>query len=120
ASQAAVNNTRRAGKGDHSLTVGFMLGAELDPTLRAFAKRHPDLDIRLKRIRWLNQSEALHEGAVDIAFVRLPLDTEGLELVPLYTEPVQVALPREHRLAGRTALGMADFTDEPVLVYADA
>jgi DNA-binding transcriptional LysR family regulator len=120
ASQAAVNNTRRAGKGERSLTVGFMLGTELDPTIHAFSKRHPDLDIRLKRIRWWNQSKALHEGAVDIAFVRLPLDTEGLELLPLYTEPVEVALPREHRLAGQTALSMADLTDEPVLVYADA
>jgi DNA-binding transcriptional LysR family regulator len=97
-----------------------MLGTELDPTIRAFSKRHPDLDIRLKRIRWWNQSQALHEGAVDIAFVRLPLDTEGLDLLPLYTEAVHVALPREHRLAGQSALSIADLTSEPVLVYADA
>jgi DNA-binding transcriptional LysR family regulator len=119
-SQAAVTNTRRAGKSDRSLTVGFMLGTDLDPTLRAFSRRHPDTDIQLKRIRWWNQTRALLEGGVDVAFVRLPIDTEGLRLLPLYTEPLQVALPRDHPLASETAVSIADLADDPVLVYADA
>jgi DNA-binding transcriptional LysR family regulator len=120
ASHAAVRNARRAGKGDRSLKVGFMLAADLDPAVRAFAQLHPDIEIEMKRIRWWNQGEALLEGGIDVAFVRLPIATEGLELVPLYTEPLVVALSHDHPLAAERAVSVADIADEPVLLYADA
>jgi DNA-binding transcriptional LysR family regulator len=120
ASQAAVTNTRRAGKGNPSLKVGFILGSDFEPVLRAFADRHPDADIQVKRIRWWNQTETLLEGAVDVAFVRLPIETEGLQLLPLYTEPRQVALPEQHPLAAKPTVSIAELANEPVLVHADA
>jgi DNA-binding transcriptional LysR family regulator len=97
-----------------------MLGTDLDPILRAFTQRQPDIEIRLKRIRWWNQAQALLEGAVDVALVRLPIDPDGLRLLPLYTEPLQVALPYEHPLAAEAAVSIDDVANEPVLVYADA
>ena len=120
ASHAAVEHARRAGKGDRSLKVGFMLGADLDSTLRAFSQAHPDIDIQLKRIRWWNQTKMLLDGGVDIGFVRLPIDSEGLQLRALYTEPLKVALPHDHPLAAEPAASIADLLDEPILVYADA
>ena len=120
ASQATVKLARRAGSGGRSLKVGFMLGTDLDPALRAFTHDHPDVDVQIKRIRWWNQTQALLDGGVDIAFVRLPIDTDGLQLVPLYSEPIRVALPADHLLAAEPAVSIADVADEPVLVYADA
>jgi DNA-binding transcriptional LysR family regulator len=120
ATQAAITSARRAGSNDQSLKVGFILGTELDSTLRTFTHLHPDIEIEVKRIRWWNQAESLLEGAVDVAFVRLPIDTEGLRLRLLYSEPLQVALACDHPLAAEPAVSIAQLADDPVLVHADA
>lgn len=118
--QTALDSTRRAAAGDDALRVGFMLGMDTEAILRAFSARHPGVSVLLERLRWWNHGEAVRDGRVDAGFVRLPLAEEGLELLPLYTEPIRVALPAGHPLAGRAALGIADVAAEPVLHYADA
>jgi DNA-binding transcriptional LysR family regulator len=120
ASHAAVHRARRASNGDHVLTVGFMLSTDIDPALGAFSERHPGVDVRLKRVRWWNQAQALLDGSVDVAFVRLPVASEGLTLLPLYTEAICVTLPNDHPLARHAAASIVELADEPVLVYADA
>jgi DNA-binding transcriptional LysR family regulator len=80
----------------------------------------PTSTFRSKRLRWWNQAQELLDGSVDIGFVRLPIASEGLTLLSLYTEPLCVALPPDHPFAGPRAIGIADVADEPVLVYADA
>jgi DNA-binding transcriptional LysR family regulator len=120
---AAARETReraRRATGGATLTVGFMLGVDVDPALRVFRERHPGVGVRLERLRWWNQREALLDGRVDVGFVRHPVASEGLCLLPLGTEPVTVALPARHPLAGRPSVGLADVAGEPVLRYADA
>jgi DNA-binding transcriptional LysR family regulator len=68
----------------------------------------------------VNHAAAIRAGQVDAGFVRLPLPAEGLKIRPLYQEPVCVALPSGHKLAGMTSVGIAALADEPVLRYADA
>lgn len=116
----ALAGARRAAAGDDAFTVGFMLGMDTEATLRAFSIRQPGVSVLLERLRWWNHGEAVRDCRVDAGFVRLPIAEEGLELLPLYTEPVNVALPSGHPLAGRAALGIADVAAEPVLRYADA
>jgi DNA-binding transcriptional LysR family regulator len=120
ASDAAIARARRAGDSGQSLTVGFMLGMDIAPVMTQFARSHPDVEIQLQRLRWWNHAAALRDGRVDAGFVRTPLPTDGLEIRALYQEPICVALPAGHPLAGRTSVGIADLADEPVLLYADA
>jgi DNA-binding transcriptional LysR family regulator len=120
---AAARETReraRNATAGPALTVGFMLGVDVDPTLRIFRERHPDVGIQLQRLRWWNQAEALLDGRVDVGFVRFPVPPQGLGLLPLYAEPLTVALAADHPLATRPSVGIADLADEPVLRYADA
>jgi len=119
-SEAAIARARRAGESEHSLTIGFMLGMDIAPVTTQFVQSHPDVDIQLQRLRWWNHAEALLDGRVDAGFVRLPLPAEGLEIRALYTEPVCVALPAGHPLAGMSCVGIAALAGEPVLRYADA
>ncbi|MGP3983796.1 LysR family transcriptional regulator [Streptomyces sp. KR80] len=120
ASQAALERVRRADAGGRSLTVGFMLGVDIAPVVRAFSERHPGVEVGLERLRWWNHGQAVLEGRVDVGVVRLPIASEGLTLLPLYTEPVRVTLPTEHPLAGQAAVSVADLADEPVFGYAEA
>lgn len=119
-SEATVARARRALHSEQSLTVGFMLGINIAPVMTQFARSYPSIEIQLQRLRWWNHAAALRDGRVDAGFVRLPLPAEGLEIRPLYREPVCVALPAGHPLAGTTSIGIAALADEPVLRYADA
>jgi DNA-binding transcriptional LysR family regulator len=117
---AAVARARRAGAGGLSLTIGFMLGMDIAPVLTQFARTQPDVEIQLQRLRWWNHAAALRDGRVDAGFVRLPLPPDGLEIQALHTEPICVALPADHPLAGRASAYIAELAGEPVLLYADA
>jgi DNA-binding transcriptional LysR family regulator len=117
---ATVTRARRAAAGGLTLTVGFMLGMDIAPVLAQFGRTHPNVDVQLQRLRWWNHAAALRDGRVDAGFVRLPLPPDALEIHELYTEPVCVALPADHRLAGSRPVDIADLAGEPVLRYADA
>jgi DNA-binding transcriptional LysR family regulator len=118
--QAALDRARRVDAGEDSLTVGFMLGTDITAALHAFTDRHPAVRIELVRIRWWNRTQALLDGGVDVGFVRLPLDTARLNVLPLYAERLSLVLPAGHRLAGHDTVDVTALGDEPLLQYADA
>jgi DNA-binding transcriptional LysR family regulator len=96
-------------------TVGFMPGLLVTAAVRALSAKHPDLSVEVLRTNWDDQVEVLHDGRVDVSYVRLPVDERGLRVEPLLTEPVVAALPAEHRLSGKDSLRLADLSDEPLL-----
>ncbi|GAA2905079.1 hypothetical protein GCM10010517_71220 [Streptosporangium fragile] len=120
AGQAAQDRARRIGAGEDALTVGFMLGTDITVAVNAFSARHPDVPIELVRIRWWNMARPLLDGTVDVGFVRLPVDADGLDILPLYPERLSVVLPAQHPLAGEAAIAVTALADEPILRYADA
>jgi DNA-binding transcriptional LysR family regulator len=103
----------RAARG--SFTVGFMPGLIVTAAVRAFGDRHPDLAVDVVRTTWSDQTDVLHDGRVDVGYVRLPVDRRGLTIRPLLSEPRVAVLPADHRLAGKDVIEMADLSDERLL-----
>jgi DNA-binding transcriptional LysR family regulator len=94
-------------------------GATLVPRAVAeFHSRHPDIDLGMIEAEPEDAREPLRCGEIDLALVydfdSLPnmLDEE-LELSHLIDDPYDVVVPREHRLAKRRGVKLADFADEP-------
>ena len=54
------------------------------------------------------QVSVLTDGDADVSFVRLPVDGDGLHVIPLYSERPVVVLPKEHDLAEAESLLLAD------------
>jgi DNA-binding transcriptional LysR family regulator len=121
---AAADATRRrvvrAARGPSTFTVGFMPGITVTAAVRALTAKHPELTVELVRTSWHDQVEVLHDGRVDVGFVRLPIDRRGLRLRPLFEEPRVVVLPAHHRLAGKESVVVADLADERLLQDPDA
>ena len=108
-----------AARGSRRLTVGFRAGIAVIPATRAFEARHPDVVLDVQRIEWDDQASMLLDGRIDVGYVRLPMDETGLRVIPLYTEPLMVALPAGHRLAGKEEVTEADLAGEPLVWHAD-
>ncbi|NUR99397.1 MAG: LysR family transcriptional regulator, partial [Kribbellaceae bacterium] len=121
---ASVRAVRRrvsvAGRGTRRLVVGFRTGIPVIPAARAFEARHPDVVVDVQRMEWDDQALMLLDGRVDVGYLRLPVDETGLRLTPLYTEPLMVALPADHRLAGKEVVSEADLDGEPLVWHADS
>lgn len=109
-----------AARGSRRLVVGFRSGIPVIPASRAFEAQHPDVVVDVQRLEWGDQAAMLLDGRVDVAYVRLPIDETGLRLTPLYTEPLMVALPAGHRLAGKEEVTETDLAGEPLVWHGDA
>ncbi|MFF1690335.1 MULTISPECIES: LysR family transcriptional regulator [unclassified Streptomyces] len=118
--QALQLRVQRAAHGTSTFTVGFMPGITVTGAVRAFAARHPELGVEVVRTSSENQVQAVHEGLLDVSFVRLPVDHSGLVLRPVFREPRVAVVPAHHRLAGKESIGIADLAAERLLQDPDA
>jgi DNA-binding transcriptional LysR family regulator len=105
----------RAARGPDRFVVGFMPGLIVTDAVRAVRERHPDLTVDLLRTGWNDQTDVVHDGRVDVSYVRLPVDKRGLTLRPLLAEPRVAMLPATHRLAGKETVEIAELADEQLL-----
>lgn len=98
-----------------SFRVGFVTGAMPDRWADTWRKRRRER-IELVPLTETDQERALRDGEVDMAIVRLPVDREGLHLVPLYDEKPVAVMSTEHLLTLADELTTADLSDEQVVI----
>ncbi|MEC3955109.1 LysR family transcriptional regulator [Nocardia sp. CDC153] len=94
------------------LRVGFVPGVTVTKWERIWAERFPDIALELTPIPMKEQESALRAGAVDMCFVRLPIDREGLSAIPLYREVPVAVVPKDHPIAAFDQIATADLADE--------
>jgi DNA-binding transcriptional LysR family regulator len=114
--QRVLRDTRAAAC--RHVTVGFYgsaADAQLPGVLRAFAQRHPDVEVDVRDLR-LEQIDQLLTGSVDVAFTRLLPDqldpAHELQVEVLAHEPRVLALAVGHPLAGQPSLAFRDLGQE--------
>lgn len=80
----------------------------------------PQTTLELVPLAVADQRRALRDGEIDAAIVRLPLDKEGLHVIPLYEEvPVVVCSKDSHLTAADEELDAADLVGEVLIVPQD-
>ncbi|MDO8209072.1 LysR family transcriptional regulator [Conexibacter sp. CPCC 206217] len=82
--------------------------------LAAFRVHHPDVDVQAVHGGGsLAMADELRDGSLDLAFLSLPeRRPAGLTLTLLGSEPMMLACPREHRLAGRAGITLSALAQE--------
>jgi DNA-binding transcriptional LysR family regulator len=118
-----VAATRAAGATRAPLTVGFVAAVnhpEMSHALDRFIESHPDVELMINFGDQLDPTGGLHEGQTDVAFVYGPFDHRGLDLSPLYSEPLGVALAAGHHLAAVESLTVEDVISEPTFDFPTA
>jgi DNA-binding transcriptional LysR family regulator len=81
--------------------------------LAAFKRAHPDVEVELHQLPADGMARALRAQEVDLCVASQPIPVEGLTGVELLDEPVWVATPLGHPLAGRASVRVEDLAGEP-------
>ncbi len=120
--EEAAASARRNAKGERgSLAIGFTasFGYHLLPMMvRLMRELAPDISLTLKELVTGAQLEALHAGDLDIGLVR-PHNHDGeLETLPLATESLYLAIPRQEANAWPTEPDLASLQGKPFLMYS--
>lgn len=89
-------------------------GERMYRLLDALASAAPRLQVRLLRLPFTDRLAAVRSGALDAAFVRALTQAPGLELLPVWTDPLYVALPAAHPLAAEAAPRLAQLAGLPL------
>jgi DNA-binding transcriptional LysR family regulator len=101
-----------------TLRVGFTIGAAVDVVpriLREHAAQYPDVRLELTEFDFAAPEAGLDDGSSDVAIVRPPIDTPGVELFTLMTEPRVACLAESHRFADRAEVSIHDLLGEPII-----
>ncbi|MEU5840481.1 LysR family substrate-binding domain-containing protein [Rhodococcus sp. NPDC047139] len=95
--------------------LAYVPGVTPAKWVRVWNERMPEVPIELVAVEPTAGADPLREDAADIALLRLPLQRDGLSVIPLYTEVSVVVVPKEHAIAAVDEVSVADLADETVL-----
>jgi DNA-binding transcriptional LysR family regulator len=99
--------------------VGFVAGVTPDKWARAWAERMPRRRLELVALEGRDGVAMLRSGDLHMTFLRLPVDREGLHLIPLYDEQPVVVVPVDHPVAAYDEVDVGDLRDEHLLQDPD-
>jgi len=111
-----------AAAGAAAITVGI-LGDSSDPGVtrlaRAFHRRHPRVEVRVRETDLTDPTCGLHAGLVDVALTRGPFDETSLAVHELRADPVGALLRADDPLARRDSLKLADLAARRWFVFPE-
>lgn len=88
--------------------VAFVAGVSPDKWSKRWRERYPDVPLDLTMTGPDGQLTVLREGRASMSFVRLPVDREGLHVIPLYEEVSVAVVSVEDDLSLHEQLTVAD------------
>ena len=120
---AAVGEAREATDGTiGTIAIGFGPGAAyagaLSTILARLRKRQPRVHVKLSPMSSAEQWEALRLGEIAFAYGNYVPDDPALRSVVLSRARLGILLPRDHRLATKSKLKVADLANESILMGA--
>jgi DNA-binding transcriptional LysR family regulator len=120
----AERTAERAARGEIGrLRVGFVEAATYSrvlPEVLGFFRMHlPNIGISLFEMDAHQQADAFRDGRIDLGLLHsVPADADRLlHVEPVYVDPMIVAVPASHRLAGQSRLALAAFAAEPFVLF---
>jgi DNA-binding transcriptional LysR family regulator len=101
--------------GRPTLRVGKVPGVTVTKWRGVWGDRFPRLRLEVVDVEEQDQRRVLVDGDVELCFVRLPIDSDGLHLIRLYEELPVAWVSKDHVVAAADAVTLAELADEDVL-----
>lgn len=119
--EQAIQTGRQVSRGEQGqLVIGFVSSAAynvLPEILRSFRLAVPDVRLELHELTTDQQIQWLQEGRMDVGLVRPPVDESKFGLLSVIQEPLAVALPESHLLAGQELVSLVSLMSEPFVLF---
>ena len=87
----------------------------LPPLLARFLAAHAGYTLALDERPSADMADALRRGRAELAVLSDAADLQGLDTAPLRADPLVLVVPRNHPLAGRRRVALADALGEPFI-----
>ncbi|WLS80719.1 LysR family transcriptional regulator [Erwinia pyri] len=118
----AADKAARLHRGEEGeLRIGFTSSAPfitaVSDALFTFRQRHPGVHIQMQEINTRQQLDPLNEGRLDLGVMRNTPLPETLAHQLMLREPLCAVLPRDHRLAGKSAISVTELAQEPFVFF---
>jgi len=95
--------------------VEFVPGVTPDKWLRVWGERLPGSPLEALPVEDGDALAHLRDGTASMALLRLPVEREGLYVIPLYEEVPVVVVAKEHVVAAFDQVDVADLADEVLM-----
>ena len=103
-----------------TLQAQGMRSIDVARVLAEFRSAHPGVEVQIRQGSSLEMTTKVREGELDLAFVALPDQRfPGVELVPLTSEPIVLAVAADHPLAARSRVELAALSSETIIDFPD-
>jgi DNA-binding transcriptional LysR family regulator len=98
-----------------SFRLAYVPGVTPTKWVRVFRERRPDVPLELVAVDAAAATGLLAAGGADAALLRLPVESEGLSVIPLYEETPVVVVPKDHLFTAVDTVALADLDGEVLL-----
>jgi DNA-binding transcriptional LysR family regulator len=101
------------------IRLGYLIGTGADllfRLIRHFEVGHPEIKLEPREFDFSDPTAGLADGTTEVAIIRPPVDLPEHRMFILDAESWVACLPRDHRLARRSELSIAELLEEPIVV----
>ncbi|MDD7834394.1 LysR family transcriptional regulator substrate-binding protein [Paenarthrobacter sp. AB444] len=98
-----------------ALCFAYVAGVTPGKWIRRWEERMPDVPLHSFMSDDDSQLSVLRDGSADLSFVRLPVDRDGLNVIPLYEEQPVVVAPKGHEISVFEEVALEDLAEENFL-----
>jgi LysR family hydrogen peroxide-inducible transcriptional activator len=91
----------------------------LPGVMAAFAKKYPGVEMIVHEEQTTRLLKMLHGYEIDLALASLPLEGEQLQIQPLFTEELLLALPPSHPLSRKAVVPDSELEQEHLIVMKE-
>src|SRR3954463_4517449 len=105
------------------LTVGAVqtvMPYLITPFIAQCRELHPNLQIDAREDFRANLVRAVIEGEIDLAIVPLPVKDHRVSVEPLLSEPLLLAVGKNHRIAKQSEISINDLAEETFISLGDS
>ncbi|MET8003753.1 LysR family substrate-binding domain-containing protein [Nonomuraea glycinis] len=99
---------------DRAFRLAYAPGVTPAKWAGVWAERMPEVPLTLVASPAAEVAELLRGGGADAGFVRLPVDRDGLSVIPLYMETTVVVVPKDHVMTAADEVSLSDLAEEEV------
>jgi DNA-binding transcriptional LysR family regulator len=120
---AAVDDLIAMSRRDRRIRLGYLIGTGADVLFRLvrhFETTYPEIRVQPREFDFSDPTAGLADGTTEVAIIRPPVDLPEHRMLILDAEKWVACLPRDHRLAHRSELSIAELLDDPIVVAPDS